>query len=276
VVLIPTTGNKANIRVAAASNISTWSVTTTAAPVDLTRPFSLGVFLANAGASEVKIIVEGVESAVTVAQSGTFANPVSLSGLRIGLGENSLNQRTIYSDVRVYTGLPTTEELRYIGFGYITGLETYMFPFDEITATGQTPNVTSEVIGPFIVSAGAEAYTLLAPFASERVPYMDLVVDSPGMSGVNLNIYATAPMSFGKTGKITNFRLIASVPWDGQQRFNVSEEWRDRFKAFSPNGYINFYVQVFDTETGVIPATQIKPPKRVRFKAGADAGTAVN
>lgn len=276
VVFVPTLNGFGNIRVSGANGANTWSVTTTDNLIEITEPFSLGVTMPTAGPDEMKIIVNGKTATVNVNQSGVFASPLGNLGLEIAPSELGQDHRCLISDARFFNIIPDETGLRNSGKGYVLGTEKGWWPFDKITTSGQIANVTGVFMQPFVCKPGTESYSLVSPFSSGRVPIMILAVSNEGLEGCQINIYATGPESFGKTGKLTNFRLIASKEWVEETEFDVTEDWKKRFKIFSPGAYVNFYLMVFDTTTGIIPAVKSKVPKRKRFKAGAESGTAVN
>lgn len=265
-----------NVALSVAGGSGSWNVITTDEPIDVREPFTVAFVISDSDVNDFRIFVNGIECTCTKTPSGTFAVPTASGGLRVGNSTSSLQSRMFISDVRWTLGTLTTDQLEQLTLGYVLGIETYTFPFNSFSVAAGTPNTTENLIDPFFIQTGLEAHRVLKSFSSNRVPQMSLTTTGTGLDGVNLNVYATAPMSFGKTGKITNFRLIASLPWNGESEFEVWSYWKEKFKSFSPNGYVNFYVTVFDTTTGVIPATQIKPPKRKPFKAGSEMGTAVS
>lgn len=265
-----------NVALSVSGGSGSWNVITTNTPVDIREPFTVTFKLSDSDVADIQIYVNGSLCPTTNTPSGTFAVPTGTTGLRVGVSTFGLQSRVLISDVRWVETTLTQTQLEQMSAGYVIGEETAIWGFNSISSTGEVLNEVAGAIGPFYVKSGDENFKLSKAFSSNRVPLMKLTVSSEGMAGVNLNIYATAPVSYGVGEKASNFRLIASVPWLEETEFNISQAWREKFKAYSINGYMNFYVTVFDTETGVIPSTQIRPPKRPRFKAGAEMGTAVN
>lgn len=265
-----------NVRLSVQGGTGSWIVTTTNNPIDIREPFTVSFKLSDSDVNDIQIYVNGELCTSLNTQSPGFIVPDGTTGLRVGTSTSVFQSRMFISDVRWFDGLLTQTQMEQLSSGYVIGQESAWFAFNSISSSGEIENSIESIYGPFLIQSGNEDYNVFKSFSSNRVPQMILENTSEGIEGVNWNIYATAPMSFGKTGKITNFKLIASLSWSGQTSFNVSNAWREVFKTFSPNGYINFYVQVFDTTTGVITATRVKPPKRKRFKAGAESSGAVN
>lgn len=265
-----------DLRISIQGGSGSWLIETTTQPIDVREPFTVAMVFSSTDIEGFFVFVNGVNQSCDYTPSGTFSNPTASGGLRVGTSTSVLQSRMFISDIRWTLSALTSDQLAQLSMGYVLGLEEYTFPFNSYNPATGTPNTSENTIANFVAQAGNSSFNVLRGFSSDRVPQMILTNTTEGIEGVNWNVYATAPMSFGKTGKITNFKLIASVDWAGLTEFNISQAWKSVFKSFSPNGYINFYVQVFDTTTGIIPATQIKPPKRKRFKAGAEMSGAVN
>jgi len=266
----------ANVFFSCSGGSGTISAITNDSRIDLSKPNTIAVFVSNGNIDDVQFYVNGRKCTKSTTPSGSWSMPEADGGLILGKSVTLSNPRYSIFDVRYWDTVQTEQNLRYATLGYILGTEKAIFNFENyITGTGIIDfleNVPSHYTSnPILTNAQLQVHV-----DSQRVPYLLLTCEGVGIESTALNIYASPPVSFGITGKQSNYRLLGSFPWDGINEFDVTEAWRQAFGAYPINSYINFQISVFDQSTGVVSSALSKPPKRKRFKAGAELSGAVN
>lgn len=209
--------------------------------------------------------------------TGTLAFGSITADLIIGAIVDDVNLFVNFSDIRIFAAPITADDAILIYNGYIFDTEAYLFP-------------CTNLVDGIMINAGLEGdtYTLeiadyesnvryLQPCSFGLVPLFSIITENAGSSGFAVNIYGTPPISNGRTGKMSNYKLLGSFTYETEQEFFVYDELRALFGNIAPNSQIAFYLQVYDTTTGVVsPVKQLATRKRPRFKAGSDLSTRVS
>lgn len=246
------------------------------AVIDVTKPFTVGVFFGAGAASNIQIFVNGDLIGTTSTTVGTYAASTFNQLLEPCRGGGEIQERLIFSDIRVYEGVMDTSDHKLATMGYVLGSESVIYQMSSIQPDLLVKNFNPAIPSTMEVLGANGISNVLTSFPQQRVPLLKLSTTSSGASGMAVYIYSTPCISFGRTTSTPNKKLLGVFAYDTKQSWMVQEEWQEKYGAFSPNGYIQFFVQVSDTTTGVNNAALIKPPKRKRFKAGSELSGAVN
>jgi len=97
----------------------------------------------------------------------------------------------------------------------------------------------------------------------------------------NVNIYATGPISAGKSPEQVPYKLVGSYPVNGAS-IDLTQRMFEMFGSFSGGCAFTFKAYLMDTTTGVVSGSQIpmikrpKAKKVIRFKAGSELSSSMN
>lgn len=264
------------IKLSTSGGVGIREVTTVSPVVDLSILNTLGILFASGSAAEIEMYLNGELLETTPYTSGTYG-PNTFDGIIEVLPQfDTINMGGYWMDFRVYTIPLTTEQKQNVTLGYVLGTESAIFNTEDVTSDKKVMNWKDVDDGSFRLVSAHTLESVEFNISNTRVPKIDLVSESEGSAGIAVQIYSTGCMSYGKTGKISNYKLIGEVPYTSAASFSVSDLWLRIFKLYTPNGNMYFYLKVIDTTTGVINSTQIKPKKPKRFKAGAELSASVN
>lgn len=270
------TGGLWKIKLSVSGGAGIWESTTVAPVVDIAQLNTIGVFLSDTSADKIEIYLNGSFLECTPFTSGTFVNPSFDQVIQILPQSSAVGIGSYFTDFRFYVNELTQEEKENITRGYLLGTEDGAFQLSSVDINKEVVNYFDSFDGLISQILVGDVQNFKFNISNTRVPFIVLESLSVGSAGMAVQIYSTGCLSYGKTGKISNFKLIKEVGFESGASFFVSDYWRNIFKLYSPNGNMYFFLKIIDTTTGVINSTQIKPKKPKRFKAGAELSAGVN
>ena len=243
----------------------------------LVGDITIGVYLDDVDGEDSELYMNGAILPAVKSTSGTPTIGNITAPLIFGPTGGTGFSKFLISDFRYFTERPSDPDIALMANGYIIGTEAAIVGFE--AQSGLTfPNTTVGGTGyDFEVDAGAANYRLLTPHSALLIPQITLSVENTGLEGVNLNVYATPPISTGRSGNQSSYKLIGSYPWEATTSWNIANDLAAIYGNIPGNSQILFKVDIFDTTTGVISGPSIRPPKKKpRFKAGAESGGGVS
>lgn len=244
--------------------------------VPLFGTFSVCVYMGDSNIDGIQLYLDGQLLAVNRSTVGTFsAVPFGTTVFPFHDASNS-RSRFACSDFRIGKMTLSEVELSLLSMGYIDGRELQLYQMSSLSANLTIENYNENFDAQMSASASGSIYNYLSAIDQNRLPKMTLETTSTGSAGMVVYIYATPCISFGRVTSAPNKKLLSIQDYSSLNSWDVSQLWLSKFGRFSPNGYIQYFLQVSDSTTGVVNASQIKPPKRRRFKAGAELSGAVN
>lgn len=254
-----------------------WRITSTSAPVKGGSIFHIGVVLGSASINDIKLYIDGELISCVRTPTGTPAIPSVTDGFWFGNYDLTKTIALSFSDWREYSDPVSDADALLIAKGYVLGTETAINPLYNFTVS----NASDPVIGDetFIVSLIPNVVVSLTglPFAPALIPVMNLYLPQEGQTGAKINVYASPPISRGKSGNTSNWRLITTLDWNESGLYDISAAWGEKFAYFPISANINFELQIWDEESGAMGPWKPKPSKKpIRFKAGAELSGAVN
>ena len=244
--------------------------------VPLFGSFSVCVYMGDSDINGVQLYLDGELLEVNRSTIGTFT--------AVAFGDTvypfhdawSSPVRLSCSDFRVGRTTLTSDELALLSLGYIDGRELQLYQMSSVSTSLEIDNYNEANDVQMSASSAGTISSFLVSIDQNRLPKMSLETTSSGSAGMAVYIYATPCISFGRVTSAPNKKLLSVMSYNTETTWDVSALWGVKYGRFSPNGYIQYFLQVCDTTTGVVNAAQVKPPKRVRFKAGAELSGAVN
>jgi hypothetical protein len=246
------------------------------APKQLNEPLHIIIQFGLSDREDYRIYVNGVDTTIVQTLTGSFSSTALTAPFTLGAELYGVNQFVSFSDIRFFSDTLTTEEVELIYNGYILNNETNLWACTSING-GVIENEGIDFgNNNFEMNNYTETINYLQPCSFGLIPLFSLVLENAGSAGFAVNIYATPPISNGRTGKMSNYKLVGSFEYTTETQFFVYEELKNLFGNIAPNSQIAFYLQVYDTTTGVVnPVKQLANRKRPRFKAGSDLSTKV-
>jgi hypothetical protein len=265
------------VRLVQAVTGGTWTLNANFAIEYLVGDVTLGFYLDDTTGMDSEIYLNGVLATSTPSSNGTPVIGNITADLVFGVIGGTGFSTFLLSDFRYFDTRPSDDDILLMYQGYILGTETAIVGFEAqsgLTFPNTTVNGTDY---DFTIDSGAANYRLLTPHAALLIPQITLSVENTGLEGVNLNVYATPPISTGRSGNQSSYKLIGSYPWDDTTSWNLAADLGRIYGNIPGNSQILFKVDIFDTTTGVISGPSIRPPKKKpRFKAGAESGGGVS
>jgi len=190
------------------------------------KSFHFGFGNSNNSVTTLDLFVDGVEVTLTNSTSGTPNNLINDFQFSIVNVETYGKCNFFISDVRYYSTNQSAGNALLISQGYV--LDTEFIITDCITHTGNV--FTNFGIGStnydFLYLDELSNSVNLAPASFALIPDFQIEVENAGLSGMYLNVYATPPISWGKTGTTTNLKLLGSFLWDTETTFNVFDQYK--------------------------------------------------
>lgn len=251
-------------------------VITDTAVIDILKPFTVGVFFGSGAVSNIQLWLNGQLLTTTNSTAGTYTASTFDQILLATRDTSILASKIIYSDLRLFEGVLDSTSHQLATLGYVLGTEMNIYPMYSISPTLNVSNFNTGLGGDLHLTGTTGVVNVLTNFPQNRIPLLELSTTSNGTTGMSVYIYATPCISFGRTTSTPNKKLLGVFPYNSETTWEVQDQWQTKYGAFSPNGYIQLFVQVSDSTTGVNNAALIKPPKRKRFKAGYELSGAVN
>ncbi len=240
-------------------------------------PFHIAFNTITVATSNLNVYVNGIERGMQKAEFGTHSNPNRSWQHRIVNSEDFGLVAFYLSDFKYFQNIINAEGVKLLSQGYFLGNE--LIALDCITHTGNTfTNFgTAGSSYDFVYTLFTEQNLQLENASFALIPNFEIEVENTGLFDMYVNIYATPPISWGKTGTTTNLKLLGSFYWDTETKFSVYKQYKAIYGNVPPNSNVDFYVQAIDGTTGDMLLTKTKGKKnKPRFKAGADLTEKVN
>lgn len=244
--------------------------------VPLFGTFSFCVYMGDSNIDGVSLFLNGQKLEVNTTTIGTFTAGVFGSSVFPFYNASSSYSNIACTDFRIGRETLNEDELALLSLGYIEGRELQLYQMNSIDSNLVINNFNENNNAVLSASSSGTISNFLSTIDQNRLPKMTLETTSTGSTGMRVYIYATPCISFGRVTSAPNKKLLSVSNFESEQSWDVSSLWQSKYGRFSPNGYIQYFLQISDSTTGVVNATQVKPPKRVRFKAGAEMSGAVN
>lgn len=244
--------------------------------VPLFGTFSVCVYMGNTDINGVQLYLDGKLLAVNRSTVGTFSAVPFGQYVYPFHDASNYRSRLACSDFRLGKMSLSENELSLLSMGYVDGRELQLYQLSSVSANLTIDNFNEKHDAKMVASAIGSISSYLSAIDQNRIPKMTLETTSTGSAGMVVYIYATPCISFGRVTSAPNKKLLSIQGFNTVSSWDVSQLWLSKFGRFSTNGYIQYFLQVSDSTTGVVNASQIKPPKRRRFKAGAELSGAVN
>lgn len=214
-----------------------------------------------------------------------------------------------YSDLRLYQGLLTEDELYLQSLGYVVGDYLLMAPLDDKIDPAAAPYsdqecddtepcpigyycmagdcvpqgpVSTFLSGPAAAVWSANVYGYGNPkrisevFSPSLVPVMQIEVDNPNLVDTYVNVYATPPLSNGKTAQSNSFKLLGTFEYNLNTVFDVTEQYREAYGFLPFGNQVQYKIALIDGLTGVENEVTQIAAKKPKFKAGAELNNATN
>lgn len=262
--------NEVQIEIRFNSGNGAVELTTQPLQLDLSTSHVYTLSMDGAVVLDANLYIDGILTPTTPLLVNVLSPPAGSSSLILGdLASNSAS-RMYFSDFRIYSRILTLAEVKLISNGYVLGVESNIIPFNSISPTGQMFSEYGLRSAVLQLSSVTNTRSVLKSMSAALMPSIILSVPNEGMVNMAINIYASPPISNGRGGVISNWRMIGSLEWSTAFEVNISQMWASKFGSFPAGSNIVFKLEIFDKETGVIPSSIGKPPRRIRFKAGAE------
>ena len=244
--------------------------------IPLFEAFSICIFMGNGDVNGVQLYLNGVLLEVNRTTIGTFTAGTFGETVYPFYDASSSVSHLSCTDFRIGQNNLNEETFALLSLGYLQGEELQLYQMSSLDSALSIPNFNEANDAVLSASNAGIVSNYLASIDQNRLPKMSLETTSTGSDGMRVYIYATPCISFGRVTSTPNKKLLSVSNFEAEQSWDVSSLWQSKYGRFSPNGYIQYFLQVSDSTTGVVNAAQVKPPKRVRFKAGAELSGAVN
>lgn len=242
----------------------------------LNSPFHISIVTSDLDLEMFYIYVNGIDMTSDRSKFGVLPTGNITGTLYIGSGGVPQSAFLSVSDIRFFDLGINEEQANLIYNGYTLDNELAIF------------DCTSQYNGVLTQWGGGETPITLnindynpktryiQPCSFSLVPLFSIEIENEGASKFDVIIYATPPVSNGRTGKMSNYKLVGSFAWQSKTSFDVHDQLRELFGNIPANCQIGFYCQVYDKLTGVVsPVKSLVTRKRPRFKAGSDLSTRV-
>lgn len=216
---------------------------------------------------------------VTFFQTGDLTATSNFSDYQAYFGQSNQYQllQLFLSDFRYYNSRITNEECVLVSNGYVLDTELILLDFmnindGELINYGSLGNAFNFTSGNYTVTSKQ-----IIPISFGLIPLFQIDVQNAGLPDLYLNIYCSPPISNGKTGSFSNFKLLGSFAWDTNLNFVVQQEIKNLFGNIPANCEVRFKIDILDATTGDLVSKNIQPPRKTpRFKAGTDITEKVN
>lgn len=242
----------------------------------ISNPFHISIVSNDSSEDDFYLYVNGIDMTSNRALTGVFPTGTITGSLNIGSSVSVPTTFLSVSDFRLFTVGISAKQAYFIYNGYTLDIEALMF------------DLTSEVGGVVTQWNGGDTPVTLdiydnqvntryiQPCSFSLVPLFSIEIENLGDTDFDVVIYATPPISNGRTGKMSNYKLVGAFSWESETSFNVYDQLKTLFGNIPANCQIGFYCQVYDKTTGVVsPVKSLVTRKRPRFKAGSDLSTKV-
>lgn len=244
--------------------------------VPLFGTFSLCVYMGESNIGGIRLFLNGELLEVNTTTVGSFTAGVFGDTVYPFHTASSSISNISCTDFRIGRETLINDQLALLSLGYLEGRELQLYQMNSVNSDLEINNFNELNDAMLTASNTGSISSFLASIDQNRLPKMTIETTSKGSSGMRVYIYATPCISFGRVTSAPNKKLLSVSNYESEQSWDVSSLWQSKYGRFSPNGYIQYFLQVSDSTTGVVNAAQVKPPKRVRFKAGAEMSGAVN
>lgn len=254
-----------------------WKVTVNLDSSYLKEDIHWGIYLDDTTGLDSELYMAGQVLTSVKTTTGTPVITDITADLQFGVIGSGFISTFLLSDFRYWFELPDSDDIALVAKGYVIGTEAAIVGFN--TQEGVTfPNATIETPAyNFHIGAGLQRFQLPTPHSALLLPEITLSVENTGLEGLVLNIYSTPPISTGRSGNQSSYKLVGSYPWDDVLTFNLVAGLKALYGNIPGNSQVLFKIDILDTTTGVIsgPSSQVKK-KKPRFKAGAEISNTVN
>lgn len=239
--------------------------------------FHFSFFASKDSFASSAIFINGLERGGLINHSGNLNNTVLSCEALIGNDETTKNSFFTFSDFRWYQNALTSQEHEFISLGYVLDTERTLVPAYDQNSKILLDYGSSSPNGQFESDISDSNDNLSTPVAFGLIPKFSIIIPNEGLSGMFLNVYASAPISNGVNGSFSNFKKIGIVEWLVGFEFSVDQMYKSVFSNVPANSQVLFQLQVLDSTTGQMSVNKPKPRKKVpRFRAGVELTDKIN
>jgi hypothetical protein len=241
------------------------------------NPFHFTLVTETGADGVIQFYINGKLTDNTKTSSGTFTDSPYECQFRISNGASLEQANFLASDLRLFKYVSTAADALRISNGYVLGTEYLLY--DMVTFDGTYIKNWGLGLSDYnlLVLGLSDLNTKLNPVSFGLVPQMSIELENLGIPGMLVNIYSSPPLSYGKTGSISNLKLLGTWSWDTIKEFSVYKQFKKLYGNYPAGSNIEFYVQALDGTTGDMLKTKTKKGKgKPRFKAGTDMTEKVN
>lgn len=234
----------------------------------LSTPFHAAFSCSGSTLGDCSIYLNGSSLSLVFAQAGSIGIGDYPFELRVGDPVASNPCDNIYSDFRFYKSTLSGSDVKKVAYGYVLDNEFVIVPMYSAVNNVLENYATSGAGKNLTVQNLAQTNSLIIPYSFGIVPLFTISVANPGLENLNLNVYASPPISQGRIGSFSNFKLLGSYTYDDTTTtFDVASGYADIYKNVPQMGFVVFGIQILDLETGQLPG-KIKRPNAVRLLIG--------
>lgn len=239
-------------------------------------PIHVGFKTAPVAYNQTKVWVNGQPVNLTFTTVGSFTN-AEIDG-SLFFGSTTLANMGYFSlsDFRWVEDTVTDEQAKLIAYGYVLGIERTINGMNHwINGDGSVAEV-GPTYGKIETPDLSTTVLTVTPYDSHLIPFLNINIPNNGLEGLELQVYTSNNISNGRLANQTKRRIVKRVPWEESQTFSIDDVWQSIWGNWVAGANIDCTVFIYDTTTGVVLNTAIKPKKPRRFKAGAELSGAVN
>ena len=214
---------------------------------------------------------------------------VTTAGI-FSVGRNADDQRSLmaFSHYQVVDTKVDSYELAELVIGYYFESSIINYAFDKLVGNTLISNYSNNTNYQLSPNVSEDIAKLVVSSDRQLIQLIAIGVLNQGNLGQFLNVLASPPCSYGQRPQTTKIRSIKLIDWagvsneieyEGQIFYSdyVTQEYRDQFVNVPAGSNINFFVQLYDSQTGVTERLKISAkPKKPRFKAGTELPEKVN
>lgn len=249
---------------------------------------AITLIYSNISSPELYIFIDG-ESVGSVTLGPGITGDETTAGI-FSVGRNADGSRSLmsFSHYQIIGRNLDSIELTELINGYYFESDSLSYGFDKLVNDKLISNYSDNSNLELSPNVSGDISKLVVSSDRQIVPLIAIGVLNQGNIGQYLNVLASPPCSYGQRPQISKIRSIKLIDWanvateiefEGQFYYSdyVSNEYANEFVNVPAGSNINFFVQLYDSQTGVTERLKISAkPKKPRFKAGTELPIKVN